>query len=202
LDWVREECVELSKVRPVQNNHAPLFLNFKGAGKLDPQCLAVLEALLHYRHAIARQKDKPLFKILSNRSLLTLATQQPTTLRQLEQSGALSRKQIGMYGEAVIDAVSRARRTPRKELPEYPRMKPPALDPAIPKRIKALKIWRDKCARKLKIAPGILFNKALLTALATHYPQNMGCLRQTEGIKGWQVAAFGKEIINVLKHTP
>ena len=199
LEWVREECADLSKVRPVENDHDPLFLNFKGAGKLEPQCLAVLEALLQQRKAIARKKDKPLFKIFGSRSLMTLATKQPTTLEQLEQTGALSRKQINMYGEAVIDTIQKARQIPQKKHPVYPRKKPPVVDPAIPRRIRALKIWRDKCAKELSIQPGILFSKALLAAIASKHPQNMRLLRQIEGIKRWQVQTFGKDILTILK---
>ena len=73
LQWVQEECEYLSNVRPNADNSGPLFLNFKGAGKLDPKSLAVLEALLQYRRRIARKKDRPLFRILSSRSLLELA---------------------------------------------------------------------------------------------------------------------------------
>ena len=70
LGWVYEECEHLSKVRPITANNQPLYINFKGAGKLDPRSLAVLESLLHFRRQMARRKDKPLFRIFSNRSLL------------------------------------------------------------------------------------------------------------------------------------
>ncbi|KPJ78777.1 MAG: hypothetical protein AMJ54_02315, partial [Deltaproteobacteria bacterium SG8_13] len=74
LAWVQEECEHLSRVGPVHNGKEPLFLNFKGAGRLSPRSLAVLEALLQLRVALARKKDRPLFKVFSNKSLLTLAT--------------------------------------------------------------------------------------------------------------------------------
>jgi len=73
LCWVQEECAILSKVRPNTNNTDPLYLHFKGAGKLNPRSLAVLERLLQYRRRVARKKDKPLFRIFGSRSLLELA---------------------------------------------------------------------------------------------------------------------------------
>src|SRR5210317_2063328 len=45
LGWVYEECEYLSRVRPITVNEQPLYLNFKGAGKLDSRSLAVLENL-------------------------------------------------------------------------------------------------------------------------------------------------------------
>jgi ribonuclease D len=68
LAWVREECDLLSQVRPPEQNNAPLFLHFKGAGRLSPRSLAVLESLLQLRRRLAQAKDRPLFKVLSNKS--------------------------------------------------------------------------------------------------------------------------------------
>ena len=63
LSWVEEECTYLSRVRAADTNSGPLFPGFKGAGKLGPRGLAVLEELLQLRKKIARQQDRPLFRI-------------------------------------------------------------------------------------------------------------------------------------------
>ncbi|MFO7584763.1 MAG: hypothetical protein R6W69_08540, partial [Anaerolineales bacterium] len=42
LDWVTEECNCLSRVRSGSNDHQPLFLKIKGAGRLSSRELAVL----------------------------------------------------------------------------------------------------------------------------------------------------------------
>ena len=86
LKWVQEECEYLSKVRANTNNTDPLYLHFKGAGKLIPRSLAVLESLLQYRRRVARKKDRPLFRIFGNRSLLELAAKKPPDLKQLEKT--------------------------------------------------------------------------------------------------------------------
>ena len=46
LSWVLEECKILSKVRPILSDEEPLFLKFKGAGRVKSRGLAVLEVLL------------------------------------------------------------------------------------------------------------------------------------------------------------
>jgi len=46
LEWVLEECAVLSGVRPIPNNSQPLFLKIKGAGRLSPRALAILEKIL------------------------------------------------------------------------------------------------------------------------------------------------------------
>ena len=199
LHWVKEECECLSRVRPVQNNQNPLYLNFKGAGRLDSRSLAVLEALLQYRKKIAAQKDKPLFKIFRNQALLLLATKKPTNKRGLENAKALSRIQIGMYGKVLITTISQALKLPEEQLPIYPRKKAPVPNPAVPKKLKVLKSWRDAKARALEIEPTVLFTRAMLSTIADENPQDIHALRKITEIKKWQIDEFGPEIISVLK---
>lgn len=199
LSWVYEECEYLSNVRPAQNDNEPLFLHFKGAGRLGPKSLAVLEGLLQYRKKVARKKDRPLFKVLGNQSLMSLATKKPLTVRYLEKTEALSRKQVKMYGDALIDVIKRSVGQPGDALPVYPRKKAPPVHPAVPDRIKALKNWRDKKARALGIEPGLLFNKSILTTLAIHNPHDLKLLSHIRELKKWQRREFGHDIITVLK---
>ena len=169
---MREECDLLSQVRPPEQNKAPLFLNFKGSGRLSPLSLAVLESLLQLRRRLAKLKDRPLFKVLSNKSMLTLATTMPTTPRALEQAGALSPKQIQIHGKALLQAIRTARDLPEKERPVYPRQRSPRMPARVPDRVAVLKEWRDRKAQALGLDPGLMLNKALMQAIAIRHPQN------------------------------
>jgi len=199
LAWVQEECDLLSRVRSPQNNHEPLFLGFKGAGRLNPRSLAVLEALLQLRRRVAENKDRPLFKVFSNKSLLQLAVEKPTNTKRLDESGVLSSKQFKMYGDELAEAIHRARQIPSDDLPVYPRKKNRAMHPAVPDRIKALKNWRDKKARTLGVEPAVLLNKSMLAALATEKPVKQQSLNAVKELKEWQKNEFGDEIVGVLK---
>jgi ribonuclease D len=199
LHWVEEECECLSRVRPVQNDQNPLYLNFKGAGRLDSRSLAVLEALLQYRKKIAAQKDKPLFKVFRNQALLLLAIEKPTNKRGLQNAKALSHKQVGMYGNPLMETISWALKLPEKQLPIYPRKKAHVPNPAVPKKLKALKKWRDAKARALEIEPTILFTRALLSTIADENPQDIHSLGKITEIKKWQKNEFGSEIVSLLK---
>ncbi|MEN8782651.1 MAG: HRDC domain-containing protein [Desulfobacterales bacterium] len=199
LAWVQEECDLLSRVRSPQNNHEPLFLGFKGAGRLNPRSLAVLEALLQLRRRVAENKDRPLFKVFSNKSLLQLAVEKPTNTKRLDESGVLSSKQFKMYGDELAEAIQRTRKIPSDDLPVYPRKKNRAMHPAVPDRIKALKNWRDKKARTLGVEPAVLLNKSMLAALATEKPVKQQSLNAVKELKEWQKNEFGDEIVGVLK---
>jgi ribonuclease D len=201
LEWVYEECEHLSKVRPATANDQPEYMNFKGAGKLDSRSLAVLEALLCFRRQIARKKDKPLFRIFGNHSLLALAGKKPLNLKQLEKTTALSPKQISMYGREVLTAIQGAMSLPTKKLPIYPRKKSPRIPLSVAGRVKALRNWRDDQVQKLAIDPALICTKALINAIAVQRPLKVSELAAIKEMKNWQRKEFGRHIVNVLKQT-
>ncbi|MDX1707559.1 MAG: ribonuclease D, partial [Desulfobacterales bacterium] len=166
LSWVEEECQHLSRVRPADNNAGPLFVAFKGAGKLGPRGLAVLEELLQMRKKIAQQQDKPLFRIIGNKSLLKLAETRPPNLTKLIKSEILGSKQIDRYGKSVVAAIAKADRIPAKNLPKYPRKTAPMVPAIVAKRVKELRMWRDRTAQHLNVDPAIICTKALISAIA------------------------------------
>jgi ribonuclease D len=198
LEWVREECDLLSCVRPAETDNGPLFLRFKGAGKLSRRRLAVLEALLVLRQGLAERKNRPPYKVLSNASLMTLAVEMPTTHGRLARTRALSPKQTQMFGDAVLQAVGEALEIEEDRLPVYPRKRAAGLSPSVPPRLRALKAWRGAMAVDLDIEPGIFMNNALLTALAVNNPGSEEELARVEGLKQWQLNCFGRNLLKAL----
>jgi ribonuclease D len=199
LSWVVEECEHLSKVRPVFGNAGPLFLNFKGAGKLDPRSLAVLEALLEFRKKMACKKDKPLFKIIRNTALLHLAIEKPRRSKDLQRLAVLSPNQIRMYGQNLMTAIQTARKLPNGDLPVYPRKRVQTVKPEVGKRTRTLKIWRDERAKKMDIDPALLLTNAQINAIAVQHPFDRNQLHKINEMKNWQKKEFGSEIVAVIK---
>ena len=198
LAWVLEECDSLSKVRPVLSDEEPLFLKFKGAGRLKSRSLGVLEALLQFRKSVAEKKDKPLFKIFGNNSIMKIATEKPVTLRRLKGIKVLSGKQIHIYGNDLIEVVAGALKIPERKLPVYPKKKASVLSYGVPKRIKILKSWRASKARALEINPGIICNNALITSIAIQNPVDRRTIGRIKEMKNWQKKEFSREIVEVL----
>jgi ribonuclease D len=199
LSWVQEECNYLSGVRPAPVDSEPLFLGFKGAGRMSPKGLAVLEELLQLRKKIARQQDRPLFKIIGNKSILMLAEARPQSIKKLEKTGALGSKQTDRYGKDVIAAVKKALQRPAKELPKYPRKTAPMVPAIVARRVTELRNWRDLLAKKLQIDPAIICTRAQISAIAVQRPESLDRLSKNNDLKAWQVAEFGKDIVDILK---
>jgi ribonuclease D len=199
LSWVEEECEILSRVRPMAENDDPLFLRFKGAGRLRPRGLAVLEALLQYRKEVAKAKDRPFFKTFSNASLLALAKARPRTLKRLRSGGVLSERQVKMYGEKIVSRIEAAMKLDEDRLPVYPRKRPPRTHPAVPNRIRLLRNWRDRRARQLGLEPSILLTKSLMTAIAVANPSSPEDLETVPEMRNWQRREFGSQIVEALR---
>ncbi|MFZ2041486.1 MAG: HRDC domain-containing protein [Desulfobacterales bacterium] len=202
LSWVEEECALLTQVRAPEDNGQPLFLRFKGAGRLERGTLAVLEALLQLRQALAAQKDRPPFKVLSNAALLKLAQVRPRSLEALKAAGALSPKQAKMLAKAVLAAVAEASALPENRLPRYPRTRAAGVGPEVTSRADALRRWREKRGSALALSPGLLCNNALITALAVRNPRSPAELDSLPDLKNWQKQVFGDEILQVLRRKP
>jgi len=199
LSWVQEECTYLSKVRPGSVNSDPLFLGFKGAGKLRPRGLAVLEKLLHLRKKIAQKQDRPLFRVMGNKSIMALAEARPQSIKKLVTTEVLGSKQIDRYGNEIIAAVKEALRIPTRDLPKYPRKTAPMVPAIAAKRVKELRRWRDRLANKLEIDPAIICTKALISAIAVQRPVSVSSLATVKELKTWQATGFGSDIIDILK---
>ncbi|MFO7708562.1 MAG: HRDC domain-containing protein [Desulfobacterales bacterium] len=199
LAWVDEECRILSKVRPGNSDGTPLFVSCKGAGRLEPRSLAVLEELLGFRRRVAREKDRPMFKVFNAESLIALADARPATTAELEKSGALSPSQIDRYGDAILAAIETALRLPAAQLPRYPRKTSRAISAAASERIQSLRRWRDAAARRLKIEPALVCSRAAMSAVALRKPTQPEELAEIAELRNWQRRMFGKEILAALR---
>lgn len=197
-EWAKEEFELQEQVRYENNHTAPLFVRFKGAGKMDNRSLAVLENMLALRLKIAGEKDRPVFKVFSNQTLKSLAEQKPDTVEKMVKDRILSPKQARMYGAQCEQAVKKAMDLPHKDLPSYPRTRRPKPDPKVRNRMKVLKKMREKRSEALDLEPGILLNNAIITAVAVDNPGSEQDLLKTNHIRNWQVEVLGDEILAVL----
>lgn len=198
LSWVEEECALLSRVRVAERSDEPLFLRFKGAAKMDPRTLTVLEGLLRFRDGKARQRDLPPFKVIGNEVIRELAEKKPRTQEELKEVPALSPKIGDRYGREIVAVIAKGLEVPDRGLLRYPRQPRPLHDPRRDERLKLLKNWREKKAAELEIDGGIMANGALLEALAEKTPRSREELERMPGVKNWQREEFGAEWLALL----
>ncbi len=195
LAWVEEECSVLQGVRVVSREDAPLFIRFKGAAKMEPRALAVLEELLRFRDEQAGRLDRPPFKVIGNEALTELAEKRPRLPSDLAGIPGLSEKVVQRVGAGLLKAVARGCALPAAELPRFPFIPRSPRDPMKEERLKLLKGWREVKAKNLLLEPGILANNSLLEALA-ELPEAAAVDAVIP--RRWQRELFGEDVRNLL----
>ncbi len=198
LDWVSEECRDLTLVRSGPLNERPLFIKIKGSGHLERRSLAVLEALLEFRLKLAEAKDRPLFKVIGNGSLTKIAVARPASMEQLIKTNALSPKQLNMYANPILGHIKKALAIPENDLPQYPYSRPRRISSDVADKFKTLKQWREQKAQDLEIDPGVLINNTSLKTIAVSHPKNSEDIDAIPILKNWQKKILGKGIIATL----
>ncbi|MFP3999491.1 MAG: ribonuclease D [Desulfobacterales bacterium] len=198
LEWVHQHCKDIAAVRPgPENSHEPLFMKVKGAGRLDPKSLAVLESMLEFRQKAARRKNRPPFKILGSKTLLALAQKRPKNEKELQKTGLLTPKQLQMYGCTLVRQINQALAVPPEQRPHYPRKKSEPVSAEVTRRIRKLKKWRQKKADMLEIDPSLILNKNSLKQIAEKQPETREQLDEILNLKPWQKQLFGKELLRI-----
>jgi ribonuclease D len=105
-----------------------------------------------------------------------------------------------MYASAVMEALKNVRKIPRSQLPVYPRRRSPRLSRHVPERVKRLRAWRDGKALQLDLDPGLVLNRASISAIAVENPSDTAALNAIDGVTNWQTDAFGDEILKSLNN--
>lgn len=200
LAWVEEESLLLTGVRAGSREADALLLRFKGAARMEPRTLAVLEELLRFRDSLAREHDLPPFKILGSDTLRQLAETKPQRQSDLDGISGLSPKLCKRYGRGIIEATARGMALPADRLPSYPRPRQFVKDRRKDEFMKSLKQWREAKAGELGIEAGILVNNSMLEGVA-----DAACLKEGEtpvipALKQWQMEAFGEELLRFVKN--
>ncbi|MDT8419902.1 MAG: ribonuclease D [Desulfuromonadales bacterium] len=198
LAWVLEEFALLEKARFAPND-GPLFLRCKGAGRLNPRQLAVLEELLQWRDSEARRRDRPLYKVIGNKPLLDIATVRPQGRQGLLGIEGVPPRLVDRFGSALLKAVRRGEQLPEDQLPAFPRNERRVKDPEAEKRMLLLKEWRKEAAAGLTLDPGVLINNAALEELSRCRPKTSGELSASGILKNWQVEVLGEGILATLR---
>jgi ribonuclease D len=197
--WASEEFALLEGVRwspPGPADEA--YLRLKGARRLKGRPLAVLRELYAWREDTARELDKALFRVVTNEALLALAEAAPTSKAALQEVRGLSAEVVGRRGDQVLAAIQRGLQSPPGRGPVVERERRAPRDPEAEARLERIKAARNRRAIELNLAPGVLCPNAVLEAIARSRPSTVRELAAVPGMKQWQAAVLGEELIRIL----
>ncbi len=202
LEWHRQQCARLldtlEALRPAEDNSATAW-QIKGAKVLKGKALTVLKELWLWRDALARQKDRPSFKVLNSEYLLELARwtdEHPD--KDIGEWKEAPRNVKGEHRQTLNALLKRAQSQPQAvlELPprKYFKKRWTEKESTL---LTELKTVRDKHAAELKLNPSLIATNAILETLAVEKPRELSALAAT-GLLPWQIETAGEDLLKKL----
>ncbi|WP_420641782.1 ribonuclease D [Candidatus Leptofilum sp.] len=199
LDEASETFAEQTHVKLSDNTFDPDndFWSISGAYDLTRQQQAVLRALAIYRDKEARDKNRPLFKIFNDRTLLELAQTLPSSIPALRDVYGMSAGQTRRYGRQILNTIANGLHAPHPPFPKRTERPP---DAAI-NRFDKLHTWRKQTASQRGVESDVIISKDALWAIALRNPKTEAELAQLDEVGAWRCKTYGKAILAVLRKT-
>jgi len=198
-EWAVEEFARLETIRWSERGDEEPFRRLKGIGSFDRRSLAVVRALYDFRDRLAREADRPPFKIFSNDTIIDAAKTKPQQDEELAKMKALTPGHRQRFGREIVRLVREAMALPEERLPERGESKPWLRDRELDRRIDALKKVRDKYAAELKVDPSVVAPRHVLAAVATLRPKSVADLDTIPAMRNWQKQVLGDALVSASK---
>ncbi|OLC10263.1 MAG: hypothetical protein AUH41_03230 [Gemmatimonadetes bacterium 13_1_40CM_66_11] len=200
LPWALEEFKQLESLRWTGGEgEEEAYLRLKGAKGLSPRSLAALRLLHRWRDSVAERDDKAPFRIIGNDALLAVSRALPSARADLthikDLPGSLARR----HGEALLDAVLRAKALRECELPRVERRPRVPKDPGFDARLERVKAVRNRIATELGLDPGVLGGRTTMEAVVRARPVNRAALEQIGEIRRWQIDVLGEALLEAVR---
>jgi ribonuclease D len=198
LEWAKEEFDRLEGTKWHAEDESLAFLRVKGARDLTRRELALLRELVPWRDGVARELDRATFRVMGNEVLLDIARSAPKDAKQLAGLKGMPKGIVERGGAAILSAVKRGLEVADEHLPKFPRAPKYEREEDFESNVAKLKTVRDAAATRLSLDPGVLCPRERLEAIARRKPKKVGDLEDIQGLRKWQIAELGEELIRVL----
>jgi len=201
LSWAQEEFKHLESLRwtGVASGTDDSYLRLKGAKGLAPRGLAALQLLHRWRDSVAEREDKAPFRIIGNDSLVAVSRALPASRADLAHIRELPSSLARRHGDALLDAVARAKALADSELPRLERRPRPQKDAGFDARLEKVKAVRNRVAAELGLEAGVLCGRATLEAVVRARPVDRAALEQVSEVRRWQIAVLGDALLEALR---
>ena len=204
--WAQEEFETLTQRKWPEREFDKLgYLRIKGAKTLEPRALSVLRELYLVRDKRAREIDRPPFKVLSNRAILEIAQQQPSSEKRLGEIKGVTDLILRRFGREILGAVDRGAKRNHGPIPKgLNRLNGGGnsrrrMDRGTERRLSQLKRWRTQRAKELCLDPGVMCPNSALEAIAWLNPRDGSELANLSEVKGWFARSFADEVTEALR---
>jgi ribonuclease D len=201
-DWALEEFRLLEAIRWSGEEPDDPVTRVKGAHRFETREVARLREALAWRDQIARAEDRAPFRVAPDAALIQVALDPPTSVSQLSGMKGMNRRVAKESGADLINRLRGVDALEEGELQGYPpreRSGPGRPPPEVEELANRLKGVRNRVAAELGLDRGVLMPNAALLDLARTAPDTEEGIRQVDGVKGWQAAVVGPEMLPLLQ---
>ena len=202
LTWAQEEFKQLELLRwtgVIPGTDDDSYLRLKGAKGLGSRGLAALQLLHRWRDTVAERDDKAPFRIIGNDALIGVSRALPATRAELAKIRELPSSLARRHGDALLDAVVRAKALDERALPKLERKPRPQKDPGFDARLEKVKEVRNRVATELGLEPGVLGGRTTLEAVVRAKPANRTELEKVGELRRWQIGVLGDAFLEALR---
>lgn len=199
LDQAREFFAQMARSEP---NFKPFdpdrdLWRVKGVWDLEPEARAILCELIVWRDAEARRRNRPVFKIVNDPTLVALAQIRPQSIEQMQGIRGFKSYHQKRYGHKILKAVARGAAA---DVPQPPPRSPRPPDGVL-QRYQVLRNWRKKAAAEHGVDPDVIVSNATLWTLARNAPRSPGQLAALGVLGPWKQETYGQALLSVLRES-
>jgi ribonuclease D len=190
LSWAREEFRALERAaRFAPADPREMFRQMRGVERLSGEELSRLREIVAWREETAREFNIPVPRICMDMVLVELARRPRDTVGALAEVRGLRSDQVRRFGRGMIEALSRGADTPPPRLE-----RPPSLPQGMEPTVDFLVLCLRSLAAEKQISPGLLANRADLTAVVLY-----GERAHVPLLRGWRRKAVGEALLATLQ---
>ncbi len=190
LGWAREEFSGLERAaRFAPADPREMFRQMRNVDRLNGEELSRLREIVAWREETARESNIPVRRICMDAVLMELARRPRDTIAALSEVRGLRPQQARRFGRGMIEALTRSADMPPPRL-EKPTPLPQEMEPTVDFLVLCL---RSLAAEK-QISPGLLANRADLSAIVLH-----GEDARVPLLRGWRRKAVGEPLLATLQ---
>ncbi|RLC95441.1 MAG: ribonuclease D, partial [Chloroflexi bacterium] len=170
MEEAQEIFAQVAATEPASHTFSPeSFWRIKGAHDLTRHEQAILRELAIWRDREARRQNRPHFKVLGDRTLVTLAQASPHTPERLLGLDGLKPYHVRRYGKHILRAIKQGAHAQPPRLPSPPLRH----SEAEVNHFQAMRAWRKQVAAERGVAPDVIISNATLWTLAEQHPRTI-----------------------------
>ncbi|MGD0877076.1 MAG: HRDC domain-containing protein [Anaerolineales bacterium] len=188
-----EEFIRLAAGNGSTKADLPAWQRVKGISNLSRQQLAILQELCNWRCAEAERLGRPVFKVMDDKRLVSIAVAAPKSETELEGLN-LTARQIYVFGSDILKAVGRGRKATPVHRPISGRP-----DSQILNRLNGLSAWRKGAAQKMEVESDVVLPKPWMHAIAEQNPRTLKELAVLMPQSPWRLKTFGAQLLQALQ---